>query len=141
VSGRFEKCTTLHCLSLCLVVCALTGCSKKQQETAAPSGSKEATGQAVAAVNLSAPFGRTTDDLDAMLKRRNIRVIVLINPIGFFYSNGQPMGVMYETLRELEKFVNDKYKTGAFKVKVSFVPLRPDQAEAPLVQGVGDLIA
>jgi hypothetical protein len=37
---------------------------------------------------LPAPFGRTTDDLDAMLKRRNIRAIVLINPIGFYYSNG-----------------------------------------------------
>ncbi len=92
-------------------------------------------------MTLPAPFGHHTDDLDAMLKRRNIRALVMINPVGFFYSNGQPMGVMYEALRELETFVNTKYATGAFKVKVTFLPLRPDQVEAALIQGVGDFIA
>ena len=86
-------------------------------------------------------FTRRTGDLDEMVKRRNIRAIVLINPIGFFYSNGQPMGAMYEALRELETFVNQKLKTGTLKVKVSFIPLRPDEVEAGLTQGVGDLVA
>lgn len=72
-----------------------------------------------------------------MLKRRNIRALVVIDPIDFFYDNGQPMGAMYEPLREFEKFVNDKEKTGALKVKVTFIPVRPDQAEAALLQGVG----
>jgi len=76
-----------------------------------------------------------------MVKRRNIRAIVLINPIGFFYSHGQPMGAMYEALRELETFVNQKLKTGTLKVKVTFIPLRPDQVESALTQGVGDLVA
>jgi len=76
-----------------------------------------------------------------MVKQRNIGAIVLINPIGFFYSNGHPMGAMYETLRELETFVNQKLKTGALKVKVTFIPLRPDQVEAALTQGVGDVVA
>lgn len=76
-----------------------------------------------------------------MLKRRNIRAIVLINPISFFYTNGHPMGVTYEATRELEKYVNDKYKTGKFPVKVTFVPLRPDQVEEALNRGVGDFIA
>jgi len=76
-----------------------------------------------------------------MVKRRNIRAIVLINPIGFFYNNGQPMGAMYETLRELETYVNQKLKTGTLKVKVTFIPLRPDEVESALTQGVGDLVA
>ena len=33
---------------------------------------------------------------------------------------------MYEALEELEKFVNKKYKTGALKVKVTFIPMSPD---------------
>lgn len=90
---------------------------------------------------LPSPYGIHTDDLDAMMKRRNIRAIVIINPIGFFYSHGHPMGAMYETLRELEKHVNDKYKTGKFPVKITFVPLRPDQVEEALHRGVGDFIA
>ena len=81
------------------------------------------------------------DDLDAMMKRRYIRALVIINPISFFYSHGNPMGVMYEALRELEKYVNDKYKTGSFPVKVTFIPLRPDQVEEALRRGVGDFIA
>jgi membrane-bound lytic murein transglycosylase MltF len=88
-----------------------------------------------------APFGIHTDDLDEMLKRRNIRALVMINPIGFFYSNGQPMGVMYEGLRELESYINQKMKTGVLKVNVTFIPLRPDQVEAALTQGVGDFVA
>ena len=87
------------------------------------------------------PFGRYTDDLEGMLKRRNIRALVVINPIGFFYQNGQPMGAMYDSMREFESFVNEKFRTGALKVEVTFVPVRPDQAEPALAQGVGDLIA
>ena len=35
---------------------------------------------------LPASFGRRTEDLDEMLKDRRIRALVVINPIGFFYS-------------------------------------------------------
>jgi membrane-bound lytic murein transglycosylase MltF len=91
--------------------------------------------------NLWAPFGLHTDDLDAMVKRRNIRALVLINPIGFFYDKGRPMGIMYDALSTLEMFVNQKFKTGAVKIQVSFIPVRPDQVEAALTQGVGDFVA
>ena len=132
----------------------LPGCSKRETppEKTAVSAGKEAAPATAAApasteqrnaanVTLPAPFGHRTDDLDAMLKGRNIRALVIINPVDFFYSSGHPMGVTYEALRELEKYVNDKYKTGKFPVKISFIPLRPDQVEAALMQGVGDLIA
>lgn len=92
-------------------------------------------------MKLPTPYGKSTDDLDGMLKRRNIRAIILLNATGFFYSKGHPMGVMYEALREFEKYVNHRHKTGKLPVRVSFIPLRPDQAEAALVQGVGDLVA
>ena len=142
------------CLTTCLTISVLVGCGKKEapaekptsparaaasKETATPPPSQEKPG--AAAVTLPAPFGRYTDDLDGMLKRRTIRALVLINPIGFFYSKGHPMGVNYETLREFETFVNQKMKTGALKVKVTFIPLRPDEVEAALNQGVGDVIA
>ena len=131
----------------------LVGCSKKQApaESATPSSATETARNASppaaaqettnANIKLPTPFGKYTDDLDAMLKRRNIRALVILNPIDFFYSGGHPMGVEYEALRDLEKYVNDKYKTGTFQVKVSFIPLRPDQVEAALIEGVGDIVA
>jgi hypothetical protein len=65
--------------------------------------------------NLWAPYGIHTDDLGAMVKRRNIRALVLINPIGFFYDNGHPMGIMYDALSALETYVNQKFATGGLK--------------------------
>jgi len=149
--NRTRGLVSLLCLSLLLVA----GCSKKEAppQNSAPSGQQAvesppasapaAVPAPAAAANmvLPSPYGIHTDDLDAMMKRRYIRALVVINPIGFFYSNGHPMGAMYETLRELEKYVNDKYKTGKFPVKVTFVPLRPDQVEEALRRGVGDFIA
>ena len=76
-----------------------------------------------------------------MAKNRNIRALVLLNPIGFFYDKGHPQGVMYEAMEELQKFANEKLKTGKLQVKVTFLPMRVDQIEAALTEGVGDIIA
>lgn len=92
-------------------------------------------------LSLPVNFAKHTDDLDAMMKRRAIRALVLINPISFFYQNGRPKGVNYEALEEFEKFVNQKFKTGTLKTKVVFIPMRPDQMEAALTAGIGDVIA
>ena len=86
-------------------------------------------------------IGRYTSDLDEMVKRRNIRALVLLNPIGFFYDNGQPRGLMYEALEEFQRFTNNKFKTGTLKVRVTFLPTSPAQVEAALTEGLGDIIA
>ena len=90
---------------------------------------------------LAAPFGVHTDDLDGMVKRGNIRALVMINPIGFFYDDGRPMGITYDALEALQTYVNEKLKTGSIKVQVTFIPVRPDEVEADLTQGVGDVVA
>jgi membrane-bound lytic murein transglycosylase MltF len=89
------------------------------------------------------PVGLTRDtgDLDEMVKRRNIRALVILNPISFFYDKGQPRGVMYETLEEFQKFANQKLRRGKLQVKVTFFPMRIDQIEEALTEGMGDMIA
>jgi membrane-bound lytic murein transglycosylase MltF len=93
------------------------------------------------AAGLPLNFERHTDDLDAMVKRRNIRALVFYSRSGFFYVNGRPQGIYYEALRAFEQSVNQKLQTGKQPVQVTFIPVRPDQAEKALTQGVGDLIA
>jgi len=93
------------------------------------------------AMVLPTNFGRRNGDLDEMVKQRNICALVILNPIGFFYDKGQPRGVMYEALEELQKFANQKLNTGALNVKVTFLPMRLDQVDAALTEGVGDMIA
>jgi|HubBroStandDraft_4_1064222.scaffolds.fasta_scaffold00058_4 membrane-bound lytic murein transglycosylase MltF len=131
----------------------LVGCSKKAEP---PAGSEPAKPQTTAALPVSSPeeppaaagsidfpkaFGRRTGDLDEMAKNRDIRALVLLSPIGFFYDKGHPQGVMYEAMEEFQKFANQKLKTGKLDIKVTFLPMRADQVEAALNEGVGDIIA
>jgi len=86
-------------------------------------------------------FGKRTGDLDEMAKGRSIRALVILNPVGFFYKAGRPQGIQFEALQEFEKFVNQKLKAGKLPIKVIYLPMRPDQLEPALTQGLGDLIA
>ena len=90
---------------------------------------------------LPTSFGHRTEDLDEMVKERRIRALVVINPIGFFYSHGKPKGMSYEMLEELQAYVNKKLNTGKFDIKVTFIPLRPDELGTALREGIGDVIA
>ena len=92
-------------------------------------------------VHLPLPLERHTGDLGDMVKRRAIRALVVIKPMSFFYDGGRPRGVMYETLEEFQKFANKKLNPGTIRVVVTFVPVRLDQLEAAVTEGVGDLIA
>ncbi len=99
------------------------------------------TASQTSAASLPLNFERHTDDLDAMVKRGTIRALVLYSRSGFFYVNGRPQGIYYEALRAFEQSVNEKLHTGNKPVQVTFIPVRPDQVEKALTQGVGDLIA
>ena len=92
-------------------------------------------------ISLPIGFKRDTDDLDGMMKRRVIRALVIINPIGFFYDKGMPKGAMCETLDAFQKFVNQKFKTGKLPITVAFIPIRGDQVESALAGGLGDIFA
>jgi membrane-bound lytic murein transglycosylase MltF len=92
---------------------------------------------------LSLPVGvnRRTDDLDVIVKKRNLRALVLLSPVGFFYDKGMPRGVNFEALEELQRFANKKLNLGKLDLKVSFLPTSPAQLEAELTEGLGDIIA
>jgi hypothetical protein len=117
-------------------------CGKKVEPTAGTETAKQPTSSALAVSSPDEPpapasgttfpqaFGRRTGDLDEMVKSRNIRALVILNPISFFYDKGQPRGVMYEALEEFQKFANKKLNTGKLQLKVTFLPMRVDQIEA-----------
>ena len=58
---------------------------------------------------LDEPF---TGDLDAMIKRRAIRVAVTFNRTHYFIDRGQERGIAYESLKSFEEDLNKKLKTG-----------------------------
>src|SRR5271165_6471013 len=153
MSSNLSLYRSLVLLSPLLALVSVIGCDKKAE---APAATEQAQQQAAPAHPVSSPdqppapssdvklgkvFARRTGDLDEMAKRRNIRALVILNRIGFFYDKGQPRGVNYEALEEFQKFANRKLKTGKLDVKVTFLPMRVDQIEAALTEGVGDIIA
>ena len=113
--------------------------AQPQSAQVPPASSDKASPQPSGA-GLPLSFERHTDDLDAMVKRGNIRALVLYSRSGFFYVNGKPEGIYYEALQYFQQFVNRKLPAGQH-VEVTFIPVRPDQLESALTQGVGDLIA
>jgi ABC-type amino acid transport substrate-binding protein len=129
---------------------AVVACQKQQTTAPAASEGSEASrsllpdeygGTEHRTLVLPTNWGRRTGDLDEMVKARAIRALVIIDPIGFFYLSGRPHGIQYESLEEFEKFANQKLRTGKLPVRVVFLPMRPDQLEAALAQGLGDFIA
>ena len=85
-------------------------------------------------------FERHTGDLDEIVKRGSVRALVLYSRSGFFYVDGKPEGIYYEALQYFEQYLNQKLRTRQH-VQVTFIPVRPDQLESYLNEGVGDLIA
>src|SRR5271165_167860 len=135
---------TLLMLAACHKQPATAPSPEQPQQQAAASPSISADGLPAASSNvISLPMGLTRDtgDLDVMVKRRKIRALVIINPIGFFYDKGMPRGAMYETLEAFQKFVNQKLKTGKLQVGVTFIPMRADQVQKALTEGIGDIVA
>ncbi|MGB7466904.1 MAG: hypothetical protein WBW14_28730, partial [Candidatus Acidiferrum sp.] len=51
-----------------------------------------------ATLSLPLNFQRHTGDLDGMVKRHEIRALVVYSRSGFFYDAGQPEGIYYEAL-------------------------------------------
>jgi membrane-bound lytic murein transglycosylase MltF len=93
------------------------------------------------ALALPVTFERYTGDLDVMSKRRRIRALVVYSRSGFFYDKGHPKGISYEAVEEFQHFLNKKLKTGKLKINLIFIPVRPEQLQTALTQGVGDFIA
>ena len=112
--------------------------SRRQETAGTPPDSAS---KSRASLELPITFERQLGDLGGMAKRHQIRALVVPSHSGFFYDQGHPRGIYYEALDEFQRFVNMKLRTGSLKINVTFIPVRPEQLESALLQGIGDVIA
>jgi membrane-bound lytic murein transglycosylase MltF len=83
-----------------------------------------------------------TGDLDAMVKRRLVRIGVPFNRTFYFLDKGVQRGVAYEYGQLVEERLNKRLKTGTDnKVHVVFMPLPRNLLLPALVDGKVDLVA
>jgi membrane-bound lytic murein transglycosylase MltF len=82
-----------------------------------------------------------TGDLDGMIKRRQIRVLVTYNKTHYFVDRGTQRGLAYDAFRLFEDDLNKKLKSKHMRVHVVFVPVSRDELMPALLEGRGDIAA
>ncbi len=129
-----------------------TASSEAKPPASSPGAAEGATSPATAEVPESAPplelhenythlLKPAFDDLDAMLKRRVIRVLVVQSKLFYFIDQGQQRGLTYDALQMFESEINKKFKTGKLRVHVLPIPVARDQLFSALAAGRGDIAA
>ncbi len=83
-----------------------------------------------------------TSDVDDMLKRRVVRILVPYSKTYFFIDRGDVRGIDGELGLELQKWLNERYKQkDAYRIHVAFVPTQRDRLLKWLNDGYGDIAA
>jgi membrane-bound lytic murein transglycosylase MltF len=80
-------------------------------------------------------------DLDGMIKRRMIRVLVPISKTHYFVDKGVQRGITYDALKQFEDDLNLQQKTSNLRVHVVFIPTSRDKLPQALLEGRGDIVA
>jgi membrane-bound lytic murein transglycosylase MltF len=139
---------------LAAVALALSGCDRAgvppgqdADKAAASTQSKGgASGAGPAAPDPASPEGRLlgqswSGDLNGMLERRYVRVLVVPDKMNFFFDGTQVRGVTYDVMREFESFLNKKFERTKQPIGMIFVPTRRDEIFRAIADGKGDLAA
>lgn len=85
-------------------------------------------------------------DLEGMIQRRAIRVLVTYSRTNFFLDGADKKGFVYETFQQFETFLNrrlqqDRRLKKHLKVHMVYIPVSRDQLLSYLNTGLGDIAA
>ncbi len=81
-------------------------------------------------------------DLDGMIERRIVRVLIPYNKTLYFLDKGgQQRGFMYDMMTAFEQDLNKQVATKHLKIHFIFVPTARDRLIPELMAGRGDIIA
>lgn len=80
-------------------------------------------------------------DLDGMIKRRLIRILVTYSRTNYFVDRGTQRGLTYDSFRLFEDDLNKKLQSKHIRVHVLFVPVGRDDLIPALLEGRGDIAA
>ena len=78
-------------------------------------------------------------DLDGMIQRRQIRILVPYSKTFYFIDRGTQRGLAYDLGRQFEDELNKKLKTKHVRVHAVFRPVARDQFIPMLLDGRGDI--
>ena len=82
---------------------------------------------------------RWTGDLDGMIQRNLIRVLVVENRTHYFVDGAELRGLSYDALELFEDELNQKLGRDAIPVNVAYLPVQRGEIVQALLEGRGDL--
>ncbi len=88
---------------------------------------------------LAVPREKWTGDLDGMIRRRTIRVLVPYSNTYYFVDRAVQRGLSYDVTRVLEADLNKKLKTGNIRLSVLCIPVNRGEMIPGLLEGRGDI--
>jgi membrane-bound lytic murein transglycosylase MltF len=150
----------VSCVVATLAIAFAFSCNKRQGETSSAARSVD-TEQPSPSRNTTPPHSKESlastpadpalqerlahekwhGDLDSIVKRRFLRVLVAPNKLAFYFDGGELHGAIYEFSREFERYLNKKLHTGNLAIQLVFVPASRDSLLPKLAAGYGDLVA
>jgi membrane-bound lytic murein transglycosylase MltF len=80
-----------------------------------------------------------TGDLDGMIKRRQVRILVPYSKTFYFVDRGTQRGLAHDVGRLFEEDLNKKLKSKHLRVHVVLVPVARDEIIPGLLEGRGDV--
>jgi membrane-bound lytic murein transglycosylase MltF len=80
-------------------------------------------------------------DLDGMLQRGQVRILIPFSRTFFFRANDQELGLSSEILGRYKQFLNDQLVLGDQKIKFIFLPTPEERLLEDLLAGKGDIVA
>ena len=132
----------------CLLLLLVCGCGGGEPGTdgdpAAVLPEQIAGADAELASSFSDDFGLTerwTGDLDEMVEREYIRVLVVYSKTHYFFDQGTQRGVTYEALKEFENFINKRLGRRTLRVHLVILPVERHELVSALIDGHGDIAA
>ena len=82
-----------------------------------------------------------TGDLDGMIERRLIRVLVTYCKTHFFVDKGTQLGIVHDLFSMFESDLNRNLRRKNVRVHVVFIPVARDEIIEALMEGRGDVAA
>lgn len=79
------------------------------------------------------------DDLNGLIKRRQIRALVAWSRTDYFLDQGRQRGASYESIVAFERWLNRRYKRLLRPIHVVIIPVARDELITMLEQGRGDI--
>jgi membrane-bound lytic murein transglycosylase MltF len=106
-----------------------------------PHGGKQAGPSLIVPDEFADVWQTWTGDLDGIVRRRVLRVLVTHSSTHYYVDRGRQGGIAYEMFRLLEKDLNRRFQTGALSIDVLFIPVERDRLIPALLEGHGDIAA